>query len=101
MSEHTPGPWFASVIMETRNKKQVAVPIIDPDTNDETLDRRPIAICNDLRTDCWGNADLIAAAPDMLEALYMVRKYLKGENMGSVILGRIEKVIAKAENSNE
>ena len=91
---YTPGPWIHSACEDTRNGKMVMIPIIDPDTMDESVDRRAIAECNDLRKDCWANARLIAAAPDLLEACKIA---LYGGGTIAEATAKIRAAIAKAE----
>ena len=101
---YTPGPWIHSACEDTRNGKMVMIPIIDPDTMDESVDRRAIAECNDLRKDCWANARLIAAAPDMYESGKEMAEAVAllsaddGRIIGLLpILCRLRQALAKAE----
>lgn len=81
MSKHTPGPW-----------------LVDDDRSIVTTDGSYISIQH--------NADLIAAAPEMYEALREALEaiswqWYKGnafqDNDGQPILGRIQTALAKAE----
>lgn len=73
-TKHTPGPWYVgSGTYEGRNIYSVASV-----TDDEGFTYQPIvASAEDDGIKCWdANARLIAAAPDLLEALQvMVRDY--------------------------
>ena len=94
---YTPGPWIHSACEDTRNGKMVMIPIIDPDTMDESVDRRAIAECNDLRKDCWANARLIAAAPDLLEALKETLEHIDCHCLTEGDCNKARSAIAKAE----
>jgi hypothetical protein len=60
ITQHTPGPWFAS---RARNRRKY---VFGPD-------ERPVASGFSCRGDeAEGNANLIAAAPELLAALMMV-----------------------------
>ena len=66
-TKHTPGPWYVgSGTYEGRNIYSVASV-----TDDDGFTYQPIvASAEDDGIDCWdANARLIAAAPDLLEAL--------------------------------
>ena len=71
MTKHTEGPWYVgSGTYECRNIYSVASV-----TDDEGFTYQPIvATAEDDGIDCWdANARLIAAAPDLLDALeYLV-----------------------------
>ena len=75
-TKHTPGPWYVgSGTYECRNIYSVASV-----TDDEGFTYQPIvASVEDDGIKCWdANARLIAAAPDLLEALQeMVRTFAK------------------------
>jgi len=75
-TKHTPGPWYVgSGTYEGRNIYSVASV-----TDDEGFTYQPIvASAEDDGIKCWdANARLIAAAPDLLEALQeMVRTFAK------------------------
>ena len=96
MSTHTPGPWRLDCRRSMTGKSYVyritaphgedIVPYLDMSNGSDTGDGVSLA-----------NARLIAAAPDLLESLRMAVKYLRGENMGSVMLPKFEAAIAKAE----
>ena len=73
-TKHTPGPWYVGTgTYEGRNIYSVASV-----TDDEGFTYQPlVANAEDDGINCWdANARLIAAAPDLLEALQvMVRDY--------------------------
>lgn len=73
MNTHTPAPW--KVLIDEDNKYPLSV--IDPAT--ENHPQGPVHICNinpNLGTESEANAALIAAAPELLEALEEVDKIL-------------------------
>lgn len=77
-SKHTPGPW------SVYEAKILLMTVGDYDHRREELET---------------NARLIAAAPEMLEALKFMAKYMRGrpgDMADSVILERFEEIIAKA-----
>ena len=87
MSGHTPRPWKVG------------------GTDLQPMVRSPngplsvcIAACDEYREgEQEANARLIAAAPDMLESLRECHDLLVSAHMGTLIIGRARKAIAKAE----
>lgn len=94
MSNHTPGPWRKYRATETR----IAITCGEPHAPEyDGFDVCSIRIVPSKGKECHANVDLLIAAPDLLESLRMAVKYLRGENMGSVMLPKFEAAIAKAE----
>lgn len=96
MAEHTPGPW---------------VHVKVEDLYDVCPAMRPGAIALDISNE--PNARLIAAAPDMLAALYEAREFIDGQidvvdgsygepapNRAMVLAQEIDAAIAKATGSS-
>jgi hypothetical protein len=89
MSEekHTPGPWLADGASVYEERDDFSV------------------ICNFWSSSLpeWeDNARLIAAAPDLLEALKMADAALRGANMNMAVMQRkIEAAIAKAKGGDK
>lgn len=113
MSEHTPGPWstlpgFPTIIVplsqkdlaiggstfEDQDHEMFAVPIATAERN------RYSGFAHEISEEaCRANARLIAAAPDLLEALQLVRStWSKG--LGST-LDAVDAAIAKAMNGTK
>ena len=88
MSEHTPRPWKLDPDPVTCNAdKDEQLYVVDgPDWG--------LIVATDLRL---GDARLIAAAPEMLEALQLIATYPEEVDLVAVA----EKVIAKAEGETE
>lgn len=92
MSKHTPGPWIVDP-----NHPQDISPADD-------LRLGVASICNSDNIDGrWvfaevskANAALIAAAPEMLEALLDAKEWLSGWASAEPYLSKIEAIIAKA-----
>ncbi|PAQ00892.1 hypothetical protein LRP31_25380 [Mesorhizobium mediterraneum] len=86
-TKHTPGPWQI-----TRYKgRPHAIVAADPD-----IGAMPIAKVH-IANDHEANANLIAAAPDMLAILKEAADFVQPFNRASDFLDRIEAVIARAE----
>ena len=85
---HTPGPWEAH---DTSGSE----PTVCQSHGGNT--------CTPLATLEWGrsenndNARLMAAAPDLYEAIGLADKYLTKDNCPSDVLNKVSKAIAKAE----
>ena len=93
MSKHTPGPWL---LVEIYTSQHWAIFPAAPEgdfTNLATVHRSQIESENE------ANAHLIAAAPDMLEALKAFRGYLDGDLYARLKLveEQADAAIAKAE----
>ena len=88
-TKHTPGPWYVgSGTYEGRNIYSVASV-----TDDEGFTYQPIvATAEDDGIDCWdANARLIAAAPDLLEALKWYES--KAKQMGRAAIHQDSKLM--------
>lgn len=83
MSKHTPGPWFVSGTAEDN----VLAVITDGKHGPDAL--FPIK-CE------WSESYLIAAAPDLLEALEKVAKALERYDSGHPLIADANAAIAKA-----
>ena len=88
MSKHTKGPWKVGKPRECIRDGNLMYGIIGPETVTDYED--------------WGfteaNARLIAAAPDLLEALKLADAMLSGANMNAkVVEKKVRAAIAKAE----
>lgn len=73
-AKHTPGPWFARYSSKSRNTAIESAPYAGN-----------IGIVHGgLDPDCAANADLIAAAPKLLEALVDVMAWIDGWDPGFI-----------------
>ena len=94
MSKHTPGPWIAE--LETYpimvSSQTETWPLVDELGNEEG--RTGAFVCN--TGDNKGNARLIAAAPELLEALKEILDCDKTRTSFGAVM-RARAVIAKAE----
>ncbi len=89
MRKHTPGPWKARILRE-----KVLI------ENDDGDGRKIIAeVFGNTNLDCNDNSILIAAAPEMLEALIEIQNRLNKTEKGFINLGIpsiCKKAISKA-----
>lgn len=97
MSGFTKGPWVIIPSGDEWGRGRVGTIEPKPDTMLET-NYWTVAECNNRRDECMANARLIAAAPDLLEALQML---LESNTQHSSIrvgdaIGCARKAIAKA-----
>lgn len=100
MSKHTPGSWKANKPTQSNGRAEVhSGPMLVAQAFNWMLDAEG-------DEQCWADARLIAAAPDLLEALkigyaetmdYIQRNKLGGENNHWLVLARA--AIAKAEGA--
>jgi len=85
MTQHTPGPWHVS---------QRAKHCIAANGRDHN---KTIAVMKNTHNDDWkANAQLIAAAPELLEACYKVLASYKTDDLESYAIPAIEQAITKA-----
>jgi len=92
MSNHTPGPWeikrhFDSCYRYISAPEHIALAQVVWCVEEE--ERSPV---------CEANAHLIAAAPDLLEALERVKA--TGVFLGAIPQGMVDAAIAKAKGEN-
>lgn len=81
MSKHTPGPWIADVALDQMFKESPGLEIFSA-TKTKIGDNQFIANIGALgqsKEEKKANANLISAAPEMLEALELVVKRLTGD----------------------
>lgn len=83
---HTPGPWFV--------KGQFIGPRLSEDSGIQLKVARVAGDETDAEADA--NAHLIAAAPDLLEALVEAAEFIQPFNRAEDLLDRIDAAIAKA-----
>lgn len=97
MSGFTKGPWVIIPSGDEWGLGRVGTIEPKPDTMLET-NYWTVAECNNRRDECMANARLIAAAPDLLEALQLitehVNRYIYGDE--DVIVMTCREAIAKA-----
>ena len=86
MSKHTPAPWFLKK-WETETYKGC-----------EIMGFPDITICSLSNLNWEANAKLIAAAPELLEALEAMKDYCKYHkiSLGSGIVQKVDEAIKKA-----
>lgn len=101
MSAHTPGPWEA-------DERLASGTIFGPEVDgvqtfvafvrlDDTRERHDGRIEEVKSKEAKANARLIAAAPDLLEALDLADRLLRGANMNrSVVENKVSAALAKA-----
>ncbi len=100
MSKHTPGPWLVASRSYTHGHtgaSGIHFWVVDSQGNALPCDTR-----SSKNAEPYANAKIIAAAPDMLDALKIARDAMarmdcgSGTRMGDA-LEQVEKAIAKAE----
>lgn len=93
MSKHTPGPWWVEIGDETESWAEQWPRIVSE--NYEVVGTE--GLYGDFETDC-ANARLIAAAPELLEALMLCREhmYAHASNTDDGAFDALVKAIAKA-----
>ena len=72
MSKHTPGPWYRIPGGDEWSRGSIGTKEPKPETMDGD-NWWTVASCNGLREEAEANANLIAAAPELLEALLRLR----------------------------
>ncbi len=92
MSEHTPGPWIVSGESIVSDEMEICIANIERDGGYEALAPERDA-----------NARLIAAAPDLLAACKLAKKFLEPDLVepGRTVFWALVGVIKKAEGSAE
>lgn len=75
MSKHTPGPWLVREFA-TYNRAVVQPWVMDsiPDGPNGKVVANAIACCSLTNPDCEANANLIAAAPELLDTLERIAR---------------------------
>lgn len=105
MTEYTPGPW-RYVEKGDSESQHICVLVVDPQITTETLlsgcGFDPICEVNWAGDDAeqYANARLLAAAPDMLEALHAAIQFLgpiSGSSPRGVVADHVRAAIAKAQ----
>ena len=76
--KHTPGPWDVQNKGKL-GKRSARHEVIEGINHDGKVNLPTIAIMPDLRDRSYANAALIAAVPELLEALEAAREYLRQE----------------------
>lgn len=100
MSKHTPGPWFAEKHLNHATKKHVISIQTRKKFDDMSEDDDPtIAGIHSTDKVDWHNANLIAAAPTMYEALIDVRRALELANFTGE-LAVVDAAIAQAKGES-
>jgi hypothetical protein len=101
MSKHTPGPWWTDAKYDGR---ELGCSIIAARTDSGPLPGNPTrgqiafatAILNTQARECEANAKLIAAAPELLDALKLAEQWLEGWASAEPELAIVRVAIAKA-----
>ena len=95
--EWTPGPWEWDAKVWDYDKEEAAPWLVG-------IDGGPIVLCGEIDCSSEADAHLIAAAPELYDALEKVIKYHKLGNLGrhsDELVASIELVLAKARGENE
>jgi hypothetical protein len=96
--QHTPGPWYVGTEFADQGRHIYAAQKVRHEDGDEW---HPLIACTDddeRLVDWQANAVLIAAAPDLLEALKELREAIKSRGVVSTVkaLSKTDAAIAKA-----
>lgn len=104
MSKHTPGPWLIIPEGDEWSSGRIATIEPKPETMVET-NYWTVAEVNYRRDEHLANAKLIAAAPDLLAELIVLRDTLPHVGLAAAtrveMLRRIEKAIARAKGESQ
>ena len=92
MSKFTKGPWYANQLTPHKQIKES----ICITSNEGPITFMSTTSSNYIDT-LWANARLIAAAPELYEALEMATKMLQAANCTAAVLNPLEKVLNKLE----
>lgn len=72
-NQHTPGPWAAKIDIYPNDSRLNEIRIVEPKTETENLPPLTIAKLNqNMGDEAIANANLIAACPDMFDALQAI-----------------------------
>jgi hypothetical protein len=84
-TNHTPGQWLAHIDIDPNDSGLNDIRILEPSTETENLTANTIAVLNqNMGREAIANANLIAAAPDLLSALQAVMdEHWSGHVFGS------------------
>jgi hypothetical protein len=101
-SKHTLGPWYVGTEFTDQGRHIYASQKV---CNEEGEEWNPLIACTDddeRLIDWQANAVLIAAAPDLLEALEDLREAIKSRGVVSTVkaLSKADAAITKAKNLN-
>lgn len=107
MSKHTPGPWNRGITLNTRQTRQWSQKEIEANNKteqslifanftslDEGIGRSLICTVDRINPDYQANARLIAAAPELLEALKAV--WNSDPELSLAVQEQVKQAIAKA-----
>lgn len=95
LNKFTPGPWMIIPGGDEWNQGRIATIEPAPETMTE-INYWTVAEVNPRRHECTANAYLIAAAPDLLEAIEMLILFSKPSKTNAVALHNAYQTIAKA-----
>jgi hypothetical protein len=104
-TNHTPGQWLAHIDIDPNDSGLNDIRILEPSTETENLTANTIAVLNqNMGREAIANANLIAAAPDLLSALrFLLADYIaiNGEKLtgSSVPADMARAAIEKAEGA--
>jgi hypothetical protein len=105
-TSHTPGQWLAHIDIDPNDSGLNDIRILEPSTETENLTANTIAVLNqNMGREAIANANLIAAAPDLLSALHeaynAIAWDIPGGNLSDAdseaLLDTIRAAISKAE----
>ena len=95
---HTPSPWSAHVDIHPNDSNLSDIRILEPSTATESLTANTIAVLNqNMGSEAIANARLIAAAPDMLDALQAIVDAFGDQD--SLLIDQCKAALAKAKET--
>jgi len=104
-NQHTSGQWLAHIDIDQNDSGLNDIRILEPSTETENLTANTIAVLNqNMGREAIANANLIASAPDLLDALrFLLADYIaiEGDKLtgSSVPIEMAQAAIAKAESA--
>jgi hypothetical protein len=97
MSKHTPGPWESTdIVLDSRSFDEPSSQVVLVRARRGDIAYAAHHLTNGDPTEQHANAKLIAAAPQMLDALKEVKHWLEGWASAEAELDFVNRIIAKA-----
>jgi hypothetical protein len=103
MSKHTPGPWYVGTEFNDQGRHIYAAQKVRDDEGEEWHPLIATTDDDERLVDWQANARLIAAAPDLLDALKDLREAIKSRGVISTVkaLSKTDAAIAKATSTTK